>query len=193
MKTTKLIFVLLLTLALSSCNQVKLDNIEAEGLIKKTLELPKSYSYNVGWGPGVSMWGAGGKLDALQNDGLLTWRSEPNGWSDNILYLNLSEKGKPFLISHNENIYTFKIHDIDFDQITGISIDKNTQIATVRYTLKATNVTPIALSLSRGGYIKYSLDNPLSGELIFKKFNTGWQLQSDQNKTSNEMVNDILK
>jgi len=193
MKTIKLIFLLLLTLAFSSCNQFKLDNTEAEGLIKKTLELPKSYSYSVGWGPGVSMWGAGGKLDALQSDGLITWHDEPNGWSDNILYLNPTEQGKPFLISTSGNIYTFKIHDIDFEQITGISIDKNTQTATVRYTLKATNVTPIAQSLSRGGYIKYSLDNPLNGELIFKKFDNGWQLQSDQNKTSNEIVNEMLK
>lgn len=78
-------------------------------------------------------------------------------------------------------------------KITGISIEKESQIATVRFTLKATNITPIARTLSRIGYIKYSLDNALSGELIFKKFNNGWQLHSDQNKSSNEIVNEILK
>jgi len=184
---------LFFTLAFSSCNQVRLDNNEAEELIKKTLELPKSYSYCVGWGQNASMWGAASKLDALQNDGLITWQDEPNGWEERILYLEPTEKGKPFLIRKNGNEYTFKIHDIDFDQINGISIDKNSQTATVRFTLKSTNVTPIARSLSSGGFIKYSLDNLLNGELIFKKFDNGWQLQSDQNNTSNEIVNKLLK
>lgn len=179
-------------IALTSCNQVKLDNNEAEGLIKKTLELPKSYRYDVGWGQGVSMFGAGGKLDALQNDGLITWHDEPNGWSDNILYVNVTEKGKPYFQGKNGNVYSFKIHDIDFYQISGISIDKETKTATVRYALKAKNVTPVARSLSKAGYIKYSIDNPLNGELIFKKFDNGWQLQSGQNKSSNDMVNQLL-
>jgi hypothetical protein len=192
MKNT-LFFALLISIALISCNQVKLETVEAEGLIKKTLELPKSYRYDVGWGQNVPMFGAGGKLDALQTDGLITWSNEPNGWADNILHVNLTQKSKPYFMGQNGNVYSFKIHDVAFDQITGISIDKNTQIATVRFTIKATNVTPIARSLKRAGYISYSIDNPLPHELIYKKFDSGWQLQSSQNKSSNEIVNEILK
>jgi hypothetical protein len=96
-------------------------------------------------------------------------------------------------LGQNYNVYKFKTNDIDFDQITGISIDKETQTATVRFTLKSTNVTPVALSLKSEGYIKYSLDNSIPGELIYKKFDNGWQLESNQNKSSNEMVNEIIK
>lgn len=192
MKNNLLFIALSIAIAFTSCNQVKLDTNEAEGLIKKTLELPKSYRYDVGWGQGVSMWGAGGKLDALQNDGLITWHDEPNGWEANILYVNVTEKGKPYFMGKNGNVYSFKIHDIDFNQITGVSIEKETKTATVRFTLKATNITPIALALNKERYINYSLDNPLNGELVFKLFDNGWQLLSNENKSSGEMVNQIL-
>lgn len=194
MKNTVLIIALLMSIAFTSCNPVKLDNIEAKGLINKTLELPKTYRDDCGWGSGVSMFGASGKLDALQADGLISYNIEYHGaFTDPSLYLTPTDKGKPYFMGQNSNIYMFKTNDIDFDQITGISIDKETQTATVRFTLKATNVSPIARSLSREGYIKYSLDNPINGELIFKKFDNGWQLQSDQNKSSNDIVNQMLK
>lgn len=191
MKNTLLIIALLITI--TSCNQVKLENNEAEGLIKKTLELPKTYRRDVGWGSGVSMFGASGPLDALKSNGLITYNIEYHGaFSDPSLYLTTTEKGKPYYLGQNSNVYMFKIHDIDFDQITGISVDKETKTANVRYTIKATNVTPVARALSSNGYIEYSLDNPLNGELIFKKFDNGWQLQSDQNKSSSELLNQIL-
>lgn len=193
MKNRLLIIVLFIAIVFTSCNQVKLENSEAEGLIKKTLELPKTYRRDVGWGSGVSMFGASGPLDALQSAGLIKYNIEYHGaFTDPSLYLKPTEQGKPYFLGQNANVFMFKIHDIDFDQITGISVDKETKTATVRYTLKATNVTPVARALSGQGYIKYSLDNPLNGELIFKKFDNGWQLQSDQNKSSNDIVNHML-
>jgi len=193
MKNTKLLFMLLISISIvfSSCNRVKLDNNEAEGLIKKTLQLPIAYREDIGLGFGATSW-----LDALQNDGLITYNIKYSGPIHTYLYLNPTNLGKPFYLGQdptNSNIYIFKTNDIDFDQITGIAINKESQTATVRFTLKAINVTPIARTLSSIGYIKYSLDNPISGELIFKKFDNGWQLQSDQNKSSNEIVNEILK
>src|ERR1035437_2813544 len=189
MKKTKLIFMLLISVAFLSCNQVKLDNNEAGDLIKKILELPKSYSEDIGLGWGATSW-----LDALQEDGLIIYNIEYHGaFSDPSLYLFPTDKGKPYFLGQSSNKYKFKTNDISFDQITGISIEKESQIATVRFTLKATNITPIARTLSRIKYIKYSMENPISGELIFKKFDNGWQLQSDQNKSSNEIVNEMLK
>lgn len=194
MKNIVLYLALLISIAFTGCNQIKLENNEAEGLIKKTLELPKTYRYDVGWGEGVSMFGASGPLDALQSEGLITYNIEYHGaFSDPSLYLSPTDKGNPYFLGQNSNVYKFKTNDIDFDQITGISIDKETQTATVRFTLKATNVTPVARALKREGYIKYSLDNSLPGELIYKKFDNGWQLESNQNKSSNEIVNEILK
>ena len=194
MKTTKLIFVLLLTLAFSSCNQVKLDNIEAEGLIKRTLELPKSYSYSVGWGQGVSMWGASGPLDALQSAGLITYNIEYHGaFSDPSLYLSTTELGKPYFLGQNSNVCEFKTNDIDFDKITGISINKESQTAIIRFSLKATNVTLAGYALAQKKYIKYSLSGSIIGELVYKKFDSGWQLEAEQAKPSSDLLNQILK
>lgn len=178
----------------SSCKQLKLENEEAEGLVKKSLELPKTDVYSVGWGPGVSMFGASGPLDALQKEELITYEIEYHGaFSDPTLTLTPTDKGQPFLKGNNENVYKFKTNEIDFDKILGISINKENQTATVRFTLKATNITPIATALKKEGYIKHSLNNPFQGELIYKKFDTGWQLQSNSNKSSSEMVKEIIK
>jgi hypothetical protein len=191
MKKIKLIFILLLLVMFSSCNQIKLENNEAIDLIKKTLELPKSYSEEIGLGWGATSW-----LDALQEDGLIIYNIEYHGaLTDPSLYLFPTETSTPYYLGQDSGSgkYMFKTNDLEFDQITGISIQKESQTAMVRFSLKATNITPVARTLSKISYIKYSLDNPITGELIFKKFDRGWQLQSDQNKTSNDMVNEILK
>lgn len=183
---------LFISIALASCNQVKLNNDEAADLVKKTLELPKQYREDIGLGWGASTW-----LDALQEDGLIIYNIEYHGaFTDPTLSLFPTDKGQPYYLGqgeNNSNKYMFKTNYIDFDQITGISIQKESQTAIVRFSLKATNITPIARTLSKINYIKYSLDNPIIGELIFIKFDNGWQLQSYQNKSSNEIVNEMLK
>ena len=189
MKTLKLIFILLISITLSNCKQVKLENNEAADLIKKTLELPKTYREDIGLGWGASSW-----LDALQEDGLIIYNIEYHGaFTDPSLYLFPTEAGQPYYLGQSANNYMFKTNDIDFNQITGISIEKENQTATIRFTLKATNVTPIAQTLSRINYIKYSMDSPINCELIFKKFDNGWLLQSYQNKSSSDIVNQFLK
>jgi hypothetical protein len=182
---------LFILITLSGCNRVNLDNIEATELIKKTLQLPKQYREDIGLGWGASSW-----LDALQADGFIVYTIEYHGaFSDPSLYLFPTDKGHPYYLGKdpNSNKYMFKTNDIDFDQITGVAIQKSSQTATIRFNIKATNITPIALSLRKINYIKYSLDNPISGELIFKKFDNGWQLQSGSNKSSNDLLSDILK
>lgn len=194
MKNTLLIIVLFMGIALTSCNQFKLDNNEAEGLIKKTLELPKSYRYDVGWGNGVSMFGASGPLDALQSAGLITYNIKYHGaFTDPSLYLSTTDLGKPYFLGQNSNVYKFKTNDIDFDKITGISINKESQTAIVRFSLKATNVTLAGYALAREKYIKYSLTGPIMGELVYKKFDSGWQLETEQGKSNSELLNQILE
>ena len=190
MKKAIILFLLSAFLMISGCNQLSLNNIEAEGLIKNILELPKSYREDIGLGFGASTW-----LDALQNDGLITYHIEYSGPWNTYLYLNPTENGNSFYLGvdpQNSNIHRFKTNDIDFDQIIGISVSKESQTATIRFSLKATNITPVASSLKRVGRIKYPLDLPISAELVFKKFDSGWQLLSDQNKSSNELVNQFL-
>lgn len=68
--------------------------------------------------------------------------------------------GRSSYIGENETAYMFKTNDIEFDQIIGISINKEEQIATARFTLKVTKATlaGYALAQTKAGY---------SGKIIF--------------------------
>ena len=80
---------------------------------------------------------------------------------------------------------SFKTFDIGFNDISGIALDKDQQTATVRFTIKAINITPV------GRLLEQNVDAPRSGELVFKKFDKGWQLQSNQNISSVDLVKQI--
>lgn len=199
MKNIALLIILMTSILFTNCSQDKLNNSDAEKLIRATLKLPKSFNNSVGEGIG-QLTNAEIRLNALQDDGLITYTKE---WDDNsgyILSVTPTEKGKPYFIGlgsstlyKNRQGFLFKTHDIDLDQITGISINKESQTATVRFTVKAINVTPVANSLNRVQYFEYySLDSPINGELVFKKFDNGWQLESSQNKSASELLDDIL-
>lgn len=194
MKNTVLIFVTIANAIVTSCTQIKLSNDEAKSLIVKSLKLPVSFRHDINKRPSM---GSGFELDGLRNARLITGSEYLD--SRRLIEIQITEEGKSCYLGENDNVYMFKTNDIDFDQITGISINKEEQTATVRFTIKATNATRAAYALSQTDagfsgkkYINYSLDNPLSGELVFKKFDNGWQLLSDQNKSSSDLLNQIL-
>ena len=148
MKNNKLIFILLVFIAFSNCTQLKLENNEAEVLIKKTLELPKQYREDIGLGYGASTW-----LDALQTDGFIIYTIDYHGaFTDPSLTLFPTDAGRPYYLGqdpNDSNKHRFKTNDIDFYQIVGISVQKESKTATIRYSLKASNITPIARTLSK--------------------------------------------
>lgn len=179
---------------MSSCNQVKLTNEEAKSLIVGTLGLPITYRHDIDKRPSM---GSGFELDGLRNAGLITGSEILD--SRTLIHIDITESGKSSFMGENNNAYMFRTHGIDFDQITGISINKEEQTAVVRFTIKAKDVTPagVALSQTKAGfsgrsYINYSLTSPINGELTYKKFDNGWQLQTNQNKTSIQLLNQIL-
>ena len=171
------------------CNQIKLNNEEAGNLVIQSLGLPQKFNKTV----------SNRESDILNQEGYVVKEAGKYVGSSThfgIDYipekLEVTKKGKPYLIKMAKNssgdpLLTFKTYDIDFGSITGIAIDKEQKTAIVRFTVVATNVTPIANLLER------RFEHPLNGELVFKKFDSGWQLKSDQNKTPRELVNDILK
>jgi len=184
--TDKLAMLLLTVIALTGCNQVKLEDQEARNLVVSTLGLPQKFTEEVN-ANSMDPLGSGRKCQALEDAGFIY---KTGNW---IYGYNLfcTDKGKPFLIGQGKemmqgkNTLKFQAFDIDFNQITGIAINKEQQTATVRFTLKATNVSPISRTLEK------NIDNPRNGELVYKKFDKGWQLASDQNKTGTDMVREI--
>ena len=179
---------------MSGCNQVKLTNEEAITLVVRTMGLPITYRHDIDKSPSM---GSGFELDGLRNAGLITGSEYLD--VNRLIEINITEKGKSSYMGENNNAYMFRTNGIDFDQITGISINKDEQTAVVRFTIKAVDVTPagIALSQTKAGfsgrnYINYSLTSPINGELTYKKFDKGWQLLTNQNQSNYELLNQIL-
>lgn len=193
MKNSILIFATIALAILFGCNQTKLTNDEAKVLIIKTLNLPVTYRHDINKRPSM---GSGFELDGLRSAGLIAGSEYLD--VNRPIEIQITETGQSSFMGENNNAYMFKTNDIDFDQITGISINKEEQTATVRFSLIAKNATIAAYALAKTDrgfsgkkYINYSLINPLNGELAFKKFDNGWQLL-EQGKSSSDLLNQIL-
>ena len=184
--------ILVFCLLVSCKDQLKLENQQAQDLIVKSLGLPKSHTISL---ENSSDYTAA--FDLLQQNDLLNWKWKWEGsgyWEQGNhsfdFDVNLTEKGKPFLLGKTQkkyslmtyDVYEFKAYDIDFANIEGISINQEQKTATVRFTTYATNISPIAESLAKGGLKKYipdHIDGQTIFEVVFKKFDTGWQQTSD--------------
>lgn len=172
---------------LPGCSSVNLNDQEAQDLIVKTLNLPQKFRQDVS-GNGIDFLGEGRYYPILERAGYLTSKG-------NWLYgyeLHVTNKGRPYYMGEGERDtqghrkLMFKTFDIDFDKITGIAINKEQKTATIRFTLKAINITPI------GRLLEKNIDNPRPGELVFKKFDNGWQLEFEQNKSAVKLVQEIF-
>src|ERR1035437_9380728 len=182
-----IIITILTSITFTNCSQVKLSDQEAQTLIVKTLNLPQRFREDVS-GNSIDFLGEGRFYPKLEKAGFITA-------SGNWLYgykLHVTEKGKPYYMgvgkkdSQGNKTLMFKTFDIDFNGITGIAINKEQETATIRFSLIATNVTPVGRLLGK------NIDSPQNGELIFKKFDNGWQLASGQNKTGTDLVKEIF-
>jgi hypothetical protein len=193
MEKTVLIFATIALAIFTSCTQINMTNDEAKSLIVNTLKLPVSYRHDIDKRPSM---GSGFELGGLRNAGLITGSETLD--SRRAIEIQITEMGQSSFIGENNDAYMFKTNDIDFDQITGVSINKEEQTATIRFSIKAKNVTLAAYALAKtkagfsgSNYINYSLINPLIGELVFKKFDNGWQLL-EQGKSSSVLLNQLL-
>ena len=187
MKTTILkIIVFVFTVGLfSNCNQITLTNQEAQALIVRALLLPQKFNEEVNANSNDPL-GVGKKCQKIEDNGFV-WKE------GNWIYgytLHVTDKGKPYLLGqgkdmHGKNTLQFQAFDIDFNEVTGIAINKEQQTASVRFSLKAINISPISRLLEE------NINNPRNAELVFKKFDNGWQLAVDQNKPAIDMVKKI--
>jgi len=159
---------------------------EAEILIKKELNLPKKFNEEINANSNDPL-GEGAKCYSLEKAGYVYT-------TGNWIYgynLYTTAKGKPYLIGEGKdswsgkNTLKFKAFDIDFDKVTGIALNKETQIATVRFTLKAINISPISLAIDK------DFDSIKNGELEFKKFDKSWQLSNNSSKTGTDLLKEI--
>ncbi len=176
-----------------SCNRLNLSQNEAKKLITQSLHLPFSFRFDINK---RSTFNDDFAVYGLYKAGLTT---SGNYYPGQLIETQPTGLGQSSYLGDNGNAYMFKTNDIDSLQVTGISLNKDDQTATIRFTLKAVNVTlagyilaKTTLNPSGAKCIVYSLSRALNGELTYKKFDTGWQLATDQNKSSADLLNQIL-
>lgn len=157
------------------CNQVKLSDKEAKELIIKELTLPLKINKNsceyIGY---VNDLSKNGYLSLTPSVGLMP-------------YVEVTEKGKPYLVSvetgdWGRKDYIFHCFDIDFNAIEGISVNKEQQTAIVRFSFKSTNITPV------GEIIYKHINKKKIYELVFQKFDNGWQIASGEKISDKDII-----
>ena len=188
MKNFKLIVILLFSVVFTNCDQVKLSENDAKNLVEQSLNIPKEFSVSISSSDAST-------LQVLLNDGVITDGKVDH--SDNRKnYIVISEACKQYNLGQTQNMghseYLFKTYDIELEKINGISINKENQTAIVRFSLKITNITPFARSIVKANNwyvpIYKNLDDTINGELSFRKFDNGWQIE-----TSHEGYDSLLK
>ncbi|MCO5247711.1 MAG: hypothetical protein M9887_02010 [Chitinophagales bacterium] len=185
------ILVLLISIiSLSACDSKNLSHkkakeliVEAEGLpYDETTKLPKEYYIRQyyeqsGFIPPVGLWGGAhysdekDKLDQLQADGLINIEEKEREqgiliWV--LMNVTLTEKGKQYLKSEDEDNFTLRTSTIDFGEITGVQTYKELGGADVYYTIVRTNLTPFGKNLSTEA--KDRLEN-------MALFDDGWKVR----------------
>jgi hypothetical protein len=170
---------------LIACNQPGLSDKEARDLVKKALDLPQPYTVDNAF----TMMNR-----VLENNGFITTDHQNKQFA--IDETEITEKGRQYYIGKNPSGYLmFKTNDFDFDAISGVIINEDSQSATIMFTIKAINITPIAESLKKigeGRALPFSTEHPINCELIFRKFNNRWELQPEQNVGSKELLRQLL-
>jgi len=202
MKKYNLVIIYVIVILFTSCNRTSLNNDEASRLIRESLKLPHQNSQSVGMGSY--------EIAPLKNEGYIEVSYDKRDPWNQKMILEITAKGQPYYLGkidkqyHGADYY-FKTSDIDLNDINGISVDNESKTAIVRFTLKVTNTTPIAdimINLINRQAMNdvifpakkyYPPQNEMiEGELVFKKFDNGWQLNSEQNNSNNYVIKRLL-
>lgn len=186
MKKLQAIRLILLVLTIPlfwGCGSDKLSRGKAEKLIRAFNKFPsdeiKEFQTDF-----PDHWGAG-PLEELQKQGLLTYTNYFAGLGGYWFDAELTQEGKKFAVSDEHGLkdefglvdnynkaVTVKIAKLDFGEITGIHENKESNTATVNYTVVRKDITPfgkIGFKLQEGVFNKTS---------TFTKYDDGWRLSN---------------
>ena len=154
-----------------SCNSLTLEEQEAQNLINQNLNLPKTFSIEIGQFS-FSESHASQYYSALLDQGFL-YKTDDNPYTFASEIEVNKEKSAPYFLGRADfGKFTFKKYDIGFDAIQSISIDKEEKIARVAFTLKYMNIPPYTEEAEkakekRGEYSYINLNKKISVKLEF--------------------------
>lgn len=180
LQVIKLILFVLIIPLLWGCSSDKLSRGKAEKLIRAINKFPTDEikEFQTAF---PDHWGAG-SLEELQNQGLLTYTKYFAGLGGYWFDAELTEKGKKYAVSDKHGLknefglednynkaITVKIAKLDFGEITGIHENKESNTATVNYTVVRKEITPF-------GKIEYKLqEGSFNKTITFTKYDDGWR------------------
>ena len=188
MKTLQVIKGVLLSLIIPilwGCGSDKLSRGNAEKLIKEIHKFPyeETMPFNIAFSENKGGWDNRDELKQLQDEGLLTYHTNPGSWGYDWYEGDLTENGKQYAVSGKyKQKNQFGIEDccvkdivvkaakLYFGEITGIIEYKESNTAVVNYTYVRKEITPfgrIAFQLTEG-------ENNFSH--TFTKYDDGWRI-----------------
>lgn len=187
---------LLIITLLWSCSSDKLSRDKAKKIIAETNKLPISeteyfYKYYTKHDHFVNENNEIGRgdmemLNDFTNKALITTRRDTtyktDAWGEARpivhIYIELSNDGKKYLITENEQRYTIKTNELDIAEVTGLQINENSNSATAEYLLKRINWTPF------GDYYKVTIPHKypetISRSVNLKKYDDGWRINNSE-------------
>ena len=154
-----------------SCKSDELSRSEAERLLR--IEAPKQETrefeiyrgYSNGEGKVIRL------CKRLKDLGLVNYENRPY-FIDAIDNMQLTEKGKQYVVNqrtHDSDLYAnCKVSDLEFGGATGVSQQKGTNTALVKYT-QVRKITPFGTALNLN-------DGPFEVSVTFTKFDDGWRI-----------------
>lgn len=172
--TSQLIGLLFLT-TIISCNKIELTREEAANMLKSQLQLPKNEIKTILLRDETGSFNmTRGFLEDLQRRGLVNLGETDNGYP----YATITDEGKQYVKSEKHgtgNPYETGIDvlvaTLDFGEVTGIVVNKETKTAQVDYTL-IRKVTPFGLAR------QFQLEeSPSSETKMFRMYDDGWRIE----------------
>jgi hypothetical protein len=194
LQAIKLVLLVLIIPTLWGCRSDKLTRGKAEEIIKNSIKFPyvesKSIFNSYAMGPnGESSQGnrsAGGPETKEMHDFFLknnlmtiaeTHDEGNNYWTD--IRIGFTEEGKKYATdieySNWWRWHKIILCDIIFDEITGIQINEQTNVARLEYSLKRTNWTPFGKYFKEKEPSKYP--EIITGKnATLQKYDDGWRI-----------------
>ena len=109
--------------------------------------------------------------NSIEGLGLISVKWWTNYWGEKlgIDFIEITEEGRRYIVSNDNDYATFKTAELDFGEITGIIENEELNNAEVQYTLIRKNVTPF-------GKAKNLLEGKVSKSALFTKYDDGWRI-----------------
>ena len=179
MKSIKIFATSILLTLIFSCNSDELSRGIAEKLIRSNFqktEVQEFKIYKSGYEYGsLQVSGRGGEVklhERLHNLGMVKCTKRGGYDIPGIAKMEITAKGKQYVVnSRSDRYYSFatcKLSDVEFGEITGISQQKGSNTALVKYT-QVRKVTPFGTAVNLN-------DGPFEISINFTKYDDGWRI-----------------